>query len=299
MEKPPPILPPEFLLSFKPTGLPSDKFYLSSPETLKKPRLEIVPAALGCLEKIRRVNFFNFRKVVLAFGIAAAIIISNEPAVAVAPTIPVSPTELPGVFTMARSGESSLPPHPGKVVASVYGISVDELSTHTRAITKIESGGKPIENPMQVSPETAAESMSDLKKRIGEEKFNQIILKMDAKQREILAGELTFARYYFLIRNTFDEFNPEMQLNLALISYNGGIGLTGEVVKNYLFYNPKVNKNMVTWREVYNYMRDLAHASAFQTAYQNKFNFERRSFLKWLENVNRYLDLEAKAQLSN
>lgn len=110
----------------KPLDAPEYLRPKTSPETLKKPRLEIVPAALGCLEKIRRVNFFNFRKVVLAFGIAAAIMMSNEPAAAVAPTVSPEP--------IINSSSFSIFVPPQEVVAPLVLTKVEAFEADTRTI---------------------------------------------------------------------------------------------------------------------------------------------------------------------
>ncbi len=308
------------------TGLPSDKFYLGEPERLIGPpppqtqpeilsnqpdpnvsfRSQITNFALKLTAGSK--TFFGNRKVQAVATLVSAVFTTAPayfPEIQIVPPSQqktaalVSNTVVEAIKNLqpVASLESQISVESGRsfenILSKAYGIPEEHLVKVFPAILKVETGSHPDDpNPMQVEESTLEQELRDFKARVGKEEYDLIFTGQNPVNERVLKGKIRYCFYSTLVRNTFGDSSQETQNNFVLLYYNGGSSITKDAISYYLSHNPEINQKTLTLDKFYGYMHTPAIASAFQDAYQHKYNFKRRPFSKWLENVKHYVEEE-------
>lgn len=222
------------------------------------------------------------RNALLAFLVLSSVVIPFPTPLAQAMEIPLSPT-IPPTPSMEKSEEKKKPEESlEQTVSKIYNLPVEEFIAKTRGILRTETRGE-TDNPMQVNPETAKESLKDFEKRIGTEKLKEILGKMNPEQKKIFEGQITFARYYQMAQHTFEKFPEQTRKDLALVYYNGGPGFTGKMMAFWSANNPGVDVNKTSWQSIATWLSK--NSDRIESAYQ----LAPGRVASWTKTVNTYV----------
>lgn len=310
----PPITQPEYLWS-------SEKFYnppASQPEFLPFEKPTTLPEHFG-VSFLANMNGFIINKlgsVRSFFGNhrLRLLIASSLPLAAAAPmnfpeiqpvvppqqeiSAPVSKTVVAAIENLkpAPSLESTINVETGRsfenILSIAYGIPEEHLVKVSPAIQKTETGNDPkSDNPMQVDEETMDRELRDFKARVGEEEYDLIFTGQNPVGERVIKAKIRYAYYYTLVEHTFSNFSQQTKKDITLIYFNGGSSIAEDTILWAVRNSPTHLKN-ADWQYIYNFMHDPEQSSSFQKMYGVKYNFKRRPYSKWLENVNHYVEKE-------
>ncbi|MCL5432029.1 MAG: hypothetical protein M1484_02910 [Patescibacteria group bacterium] len=288
LPEPPPISQPEVLNR---TGLPSDILYEPPPEVLLPPPERLL-FAISLIKDRKIKNHWWAKPLAGLITILAATTLqpstvgmANElqtpisaPAEAstIANFIPAPPEKL------EATAEAKIGASVQETIAETYNMPKDKMASMAAAIEKVESQGK-TDNPMQVLPDTGAESLADFKSIVKAETFNRLTAGMTARQKQIMAGEITFARYRLMLNHTLDDFSLATKDDLALAYYNGGPGFTGRAVLFFTAKNPGLDLSRVTWRQIHDCL------TTNSAEFGRKFNLPPQRGKQWADHVDTYI----------